>query len=243
MSDLDRPNLFAVVTWGCAGTKWLSTVLNAHPKLFCVHSLRNCLRGLTDKGDEALMAAIDHMGLGYRAAGDVHGIARTSVPALRKVYGDRFRCVGLVREPVARLKSHLALFENYGWDRKLWTGMDYVQRLRTFPRIAHLATSYERLMVVHAANMLNTITEELPLFPVYRVEDLATPDVLRGFLEHLCDQETADDFLQWASDLQQNSHRRGRASDLEPWQDEIVRAVVLPESIAAYESLGYAWAC
>jgi hypothetical protein len=30
--------LFAVVSWGCAATKWLAKVLNSHPEILCFHA-------------------------------------------------------------------------------------------------------------------------------------------------------------------------------------------------------------
>ena len=29
--------LFAVVSWGCAATRWLAKVLNCHPEILCLH--------------------------------------------------------------------------------------------------------------------------------------------------------------------------------------------------------------
>src|SRR5262245_29106527 len=80
------PNLFAVITWGCAGTKWLTQALNGHPDIFCVHALRFCLSvrdGVAESLDDvAVLSAVERMGTGHRAAGEVHGLSRTSVGRL-----------------------------------------------------------------------------------------------------------------------------------------------------------------
>jgi hypothetical protein len=243
------PNLFAVITWGCAGTKWLSQALNGHPDVFCVHALRFCLgvqKGVAERLDDVgVLSAVERMGAGLRLTGEVHGIARTSVGRLKKAFGPRLRCAGLVRAPVPRLRSQLALFEYHGYSPKAWPNMDYVDSLPGFSRIAVHARSYQRLMFIHAVNMLNAVLEEQTLFPLYRLEDLSTkPAALKSFLAYIsAGRVEADEaYLRWAQSLgAPNSHVRrvGGQRAFEPWQLEVVRAILRPETVVAYRALGY----
>lgn len=224
MPDLDKPNLFAVVTWGCCGTKWLATTLNAYADIFCTHNLPGSLRraGIQASPEQA-MSLLTEAGLGYRAAGDVHGIPRDAVSRLQAA---GIRVVGLTRDPIPRLQSHLALYENYGWSRRLWSGMEYAKPL--YPA----AKTYEELMVVHAVNMLNTIIEELALFPVYRIEGIR--DQWSEFTETLLGSPAEG--IPAVGRL--NSHRR-EPGILDPGLQPIIDAVVKPEAWEAYRRLGY----
>ncbi len=244
------PGLFAVITWGCAGTKWLAQVLNGHPDVFCVHALRFCLgvgEGVSERLDDVqILSAVERMGAGLPLAGEVHGLARTSVPRLRARFGTRFRCAGLVRSPAPRLRSQLALFETNHYSAAAWPNMEYVESLWGYERIAHHVRSYDRLMFVHAVNMLNAGIEEQELFPLFRLEDLSTcPLSLRAFIRHISggQVETHDRYLAWAQTQgAPNSHvslagRRPRA--FEAWQTEVIRTMLRPEAVVAYRALGY----
>src|SRR5438034_719080 len=62
-----------------------------------------------------LLASLGHA---YLAAGDVHGVSRKEVCTLRTAFGDRFQAVALVRDPLPRLQSQLALFERAAASRQ-----------------------------------------------------------------------------------------------------------------------------
>jgi len=244
------PDLFAVITWGCAGTKWLAQVLNGHPEVFCIHALRYCVDvndGIAGRLDDVqVLSAVERMGGGLPLAGEVHGLARTSVPRLQAKFGKRFRCAGLVRSPAPRLRSQLALFATHNYSPQAWPNMEYVDCLAGFARVAGTVRSYEQLMFVHAVNMLNAVLEEQELFPLYRLEDLSTnPAALRGFIDHLSGGciDVDDAFLAWAQSLgSPNSHvaLAGKAPrPFEDWQVDVIRAILRPEAVEAYQGLGY----
>jgi hypothetical protein len=244
------PDLFAVVTWGCAGTKWLTQVLNGHPEIFCVHALRYCMgvsEGLAERLDDLqVIAAVERMGGGLQLAGEVHGIARTSVPRLQAELGKRFHCAGLVRSPAPRLQSQLALFATHNYSPRAWPKMEYVRDLPGFARVASKVRGYRQLMFVHAVNMLNAVLEEQQFFPLYRLEDLSSSaTALRGFIDYLSGGQVDVDeaFLAWAHSLgTPNSHvalERKSVQPLDDWQLDVVRAILRPAAVNAYEALGY----
>jgi hypothetical protein len=242
--------MFAVITWGCAGTKWLAQVLNGHPDIFCVHALRFCLsvrEEVAERLDDVqVLSAVERMGAGLRLAGEVHGLARTSARRLQAKFGERFRCAGLVRSPAPRLRSQLALFETNDYSPRAWPNMEYVDSLRGFSSVAAHVKSYERLMFVHAVNMLNAVIEEQELFPLYRLEDLSTsPAALRAFVGYLSRGRVAadDQYLAWAQNQgAPNSHvslAGSRPQSFDAWQIEVIRAILRPEAVIAYRALGY----
>jgi hypothetical protein len=100
-------------------------------------------------------------------------------------------------------------------------------------------------MFIHAVNMLNAVLEEQTLFPLYRLEDLSTkPAALKSFLAYIsAGRVEADEaYLRWAQSLgAPNSHVRrvGGQRAFEPWQLEVVRAILRPETVVAYRALGY----
>ena len=135
--------------------------LIATSKIFCVHALRSywaILEHAAGLDDVTYMHIIASQGHAHKAAGDVHGIDRSRIPALRQAFGPWFNAVVLVRAPEPRLYSLLALFARYkahqSWDTSFaWYLID-THRLR-------LPTgTYEEELFVHGANMLNAIVEE-----------------------------------------------------------------------------------
>jgi len=77
------PQLFVVVSWGCAATRWLATILNNHPEIFCVHALREYWPGIGREDVSYLYTLASH-GAVYKAVGDVHGITGANIPWLDK---------------------------------------------------------------------------------------------------------------------------------------------------------------
>src|SRR5438874_9275816 len=136
----DRPDLFAVVSWGCSATKWVATTLNSHPDVFCLHNLRFYQECFTPNQprlpDDTYLSMVQHLARGYVLAGDVHGIDRGSVPLLKEHFGERFRAAAVVRDPHKRLLSQVSLFERYDADESIWFGLDYLQQLEGFPAVA-----------------------------------------------------------------------------------------------------------
>ena len=104
------------------------------------------------------------------------------ISKVKEAFGDRFNAVIVVREPVARLRSQMALYGEFrgldGWD------LGYVQTLIESKNI--IANSEESRMFVHAANMLNAVTEEISRGTIYKAEDLTTdPNTLAALIAEI----------------------------------------------------------
>src|SRR5208282_3966858 len=116
LTNADPPGserLFAVVSWGAAATQWLSRTLNDCPGVYCAHAsnlLWTRFAGAQPLNGADYLRLIGVLGAGNKAAGDVHGISRHDVPAIREALGDRFRAIVLTRDPLHRLASQLAVF-------------------------------------------------------------------------------------------------------------------------------------
>jgi hypothetical protein len=103
--------LFAVVSWGCAATQWLAKGLNSHPEILCLHNGAGAVASFHSSMDSLqYVRVLSHLGWGYTAVGDVHGLPRMEIAKLKEAFGDRFNAVIVVREPVARLRSQMALY-------------------------------------------------------------------------------------------------------------------------------------
>jgi hypothetical protein len=232
--------LFAVVSWGCAATRWLAKVLNSHPEILCLHNGVGAVASFHSSMDSLqYFRALSLLGWGYTAVGDVHGLPRMDISKLKEAFGDRFNAVIVVREPVARLRSQMALHKEFqaldGWD------LSHVQTLIESKNI--VANSEESRMFVHAANMLNAVTEEISQGTIYKAEDLTTkPDTLTALIAEISGRQigTNREWLDTCLGLRKvNAHVKPEAWALTAWQTDVVRAVVLPESWNIYEELGY----
>jgi hypothetical protein len=97
--------------------------------------------------------------------------------------------------------------------------------------------------VVHAANMLNAVTEEISYGTIYKAEDLTTnPDSLAALIAEISGGQISAnrEWLNACLGLRKvNAHIQGGAWTLTDWQVDVVRAVVSPESWSVYEELGY----
>jgi hypothetical protein len=236
---------FAVVSWGCAATQWLATILNSHPEMFCVHAFRSywSMLGQTASLDDVTyMQVLASHGYAYKAAGDVHGIARASIPALRQAFGARFQAVVVVRHPEPRLYSQLALFARHKtlkpWDTSFARQLiaRYGLRLPT--------GTYEEELFVHGVNMLNAIVEEQAVGTIYRCEDLtANAEILGRCIAEVTGGvvRPTQDWLRCAVQRGPlNRHRRTRQTPtLAAWQREILHQIVMPQAWEAYTHLGY----
>jgi hypothetical protein len=236
---------FAVVSWGCAATAWLAKTLNSHPDLFCVHALRAYWvigEQAASLDDVTYLHVIASQGHAHKAAGDVHGIDRASIPALRQAFGPRFNAVVVVRAPEPRLYSQLALFAKYqahqSWDTS------FARRLIATHRLRLPAGTYEEELFVHGVNMLNAIVEEQAVGTIYRCEDLTSQaetlgrcieEVTRGVV---CPTR---DWLRGAVRSDKiNPHRREtQPPTLTEWQLEIIHKIVTPLAWDYYVRLGY----
>lgn len=239
------PRLFAVVSWGCAGTSWLARVLNSHPDVYCVHAAATLWRIFADApyaDGPAYMRLLGAQGYAHRVAGDVHGVSRAEIPAIRREFGDSFHAAVLVRDPLPRLRSQLALMARLGrhqnWD------LSYVAAKASELGLDPARWSYEDNLRFHAVNMLNSITEEVAAGPVYRIEDLGASDaILLELFSHLTDGLAVPAW--WLAYVRTLKHVNSHANKVidssrlavEP---EFLRRVVQPESWDQYRQLGYA---
>ncbi len=97
------------------------------------------------------------MGSSYAAAGDVHGVDLGTIGAARETFGDQFACAVVVREPIARLRSQIALFKS-NLHTRAWN-VDYVQQFID-QGVVLPVDNYENRLTLHAISMLNSIVTE-----------------------------------------------------------------------------------
>ncbi len=241
------PHLFAVISWGCAATTWLSGTLNSHPDIFCVHAMNHAW---VNFGASPIVDGLDYLrivgmqGSTNLAAGDVHGINSNTVPAIKEVLGDQFSCVSVVRDPMSRLNSFMALFEK--GEKFRWWNLSHLKQLIK-QELPLPDDSYASQFFVMAVNMLNAVQQERQLGKIYRTEDLTTnPAILSDFVAQITNGKVRAD-ADWAhaavARRPTNSHRarvgEKRPLMLAPWQKEVMRLVVSPQTWEIYTELGY----
>jgi hypothetical protein len=241
-----HPQLFAVVSWGCAATGWLARVLNRHPDIYCVHATNVHWHtlGNVEKLDGArYLRIVGSQGHAHLAAGDVHGVSRHCIPECRRAFGDKFNAVVVVREPLPRLQSQLALYRDFEgfhvWD------LEYLEALLARNSIVLGPADYESRLFVHAANMLNAILDEHEVGRIYRSEDLTSnSEMLGAFVEEITRGKVspASEWLQSAIQTRKVNVHLGRSPirELSDWQIDVVQRVVDPRAWDMYEALGYA---
>jgi hypothetical protein len=240
------PQLFAVISWGCAATAWLARVLNCHPDIYCVHEANHSwhVLGKVAKLDGVpYLRIIGKQGHAHVAAGEVHGISRHLISECRCSFGDKFNAVVVVREPISRVHSQLALYQDFD-GLHAWN-VDYVDAILARANIVVAPQDYKSRLFVHAANMLNAVLEEREVGKIYRAEDLTSnSNVLGGFVEEITRGKVSPSsgWLESAIETKKvNIHagsRPRRAFD--DWQIDVIRKVVDPRAWEIYESLGYA---
>jgi len=209
--------------------------------VFCTHAVNYYWRKYGEADGTDLVDIIEAAAAGvYPAAGDVHGIGRARIPEIKGKYGDRFRAAVLIREPLARLKSQVALFERENYAQ--WGDLKYVDPLIAAAGIdPHALTSAQRHFF-HGANMLNAIIDERAVGPIFRMEDV-TRDHERflDLFRHL----TADRVpfsADWGrAAISAGGVNRHRSSQIEfgPFEQKIINSVVKPEAWDLYRELGY----
>lgn len=240
------PQLFYVVSWGCAATAWLATVLNRHPDIYCVHAanLHWHVLGNSEKLDGVpYLRIIGSQGHAHTAAGGVHGISRHLIPECRREFGTKFNAAVVVREPIARLKSQLALYQDFE-GMQAWN-IDYVDALLARKGIAVSPGDYQARLFVHAANMLNAILDEHEVGRIYRAEDLTSNGQMLGeFVEEITRGKISPDsaWLQAALETKKVNVHAGLhpRRELDDWQIDVLQKVVDPLAWEMYEALGYA---
>lgn len=235
--------LFAVVSWGAAGTHWLSRTLNDCPGVYCAHAsnllwTRFAGAQILDGADYLRLIAV--LGAGNQAAGDVHGISRHDVPVIREALGDRFRAIVLVRDPLHRLVSQLALFSRYAHDQ--YWDVGYLSD--KFPHIQRLLPTgaYEEWLFVHGANMLNAIVDEVRVSRVVRMEDLTTdPASLVELVSYLTDNtvKASEAWAHTAIALGATNRHAIAERHLLDWQRRALVEVIDKAALECYRGLGY----
>lgn len=241
-----HPQLFCVVSWGCAATAWLARVLNRHPDIYCVHAANLAwhVLGNADKQDGVeYLRIIGQQGHAHVAAGEVHGVSRNLVTECRHALGEKFNAVVVVRDPVSRLHSQLALYQDFE-GLQAWN-IDHVEAILTSVGLAVAASDYESRFFVHAANMLNAILDESGVGRIYRSEDLTSSrETLGEFVQEITRGKVSpdSDWLQSALQTKPVNVHAGRRPrrELTDWQMDVVRRVVDQRAWETYESLGYA---
>jgi len=240
------PQLFSVISWGCAATAWLAAVLNRHPDIYCVHDANHSwhVLGNFEKLDGVpYLRIIGKQGHAHAAAGEVHGVSRHLVSECRRTFGDKFNAAVVVREPISRIYSQLALHQDFEGLRA-WN-VDYVDAILARTNIVAPPGDYQSRLFVHAVNMLNAILEEREVGKIYRAEDLTSnAGVLGEFVEEITRGKVspASDWLQSAIQTKKvNVHAARRPRhEFDDWQVDVIRKVVDPRAWEVYESLGYA---
>lgn len=241
-----QTHVFAIVSWGCAATAWVARALNSHTDILCLHASNHVWpRGRAAAALDGVdyLAVLANLGAWYGAVGDIHGISREAVPAARAALGDGFSCAVLVRDPWARYRSQIALFERCNYEG--WGALDYVRDVAAVHGDNPDTLSRVERHLIHAASCLNAIVAEAKLGPVFRCEDV-TRDTRA--LCRLARTVTAERFSideRWAERAlaieQVNTHVRGNGP---PGHDEraqqILTRYVTPEAWDIYRRLGYA---
>lgn len=245
--EAEKARVFAVVSWGCAATNWLARALNSHPNIFCVHAgnfyWHHYGRAPYLDGPEYL-TAIRELGSSYAAAGDVHGVDLRAVGAARETFEDRFACAIVVREPIARLFSQIALFKS-NLHTRAWN-VDYVQQFIDHGVILPV-DNYENRLTLHGISMLNSIVTEQATARVWRCEDLTTqPETLAEFVSEITGGSVSVD-PGWARvtvalpAVFQHAKGGQAPRDRQPpdWQIDAIRKIVSPQAWDLYAQLGY----
>jgi len=233
------------VSWGCAGTKWLAKALNTHSEILCVHAGNHFMhrfgKGPRLDGFEYLRV-LGAQASGYKAAGDVHGVSRGQVSDLRSRLGNLFGCGILIREPMPRLRSQLALFKRFSY--RGWGALEYVDPIAAAAGCNPRLLNVEQRHFFHAASMLNTIVAETGVAPIYRMEDLSS-DAERL---SVCAKQLTNGAIEFSTSWAEAAIALGKINEhaskaqtpaFDDFERAIIKAVVKHEAWEAYESLGY----
>ena len=239
--------LFSVVSWGCAATHWLARALNSHAEIFCVHAGNYSFHqygGAPYLDGPEYLRVIGALGTSYAAAGDVHGVSIGTIKMAQDALGDQFRCAVVVREPMARLHSQLALFKS-NLKSRAWN-IDHIQHFIDRGVVLPV-DNYETRLTLHGIWMLNMIVREQATARVWRCEDLTTKaNVLAEFATELTGGAIPVD-LPWANaaissprvEQHAGADPQPAGRRLDDWQIEALRKIVAPMAWECYSELGY----
>lgn len=240
---MNYPRLFAVVSWGATATHWLFRVLNAHPKIFCFHHLLSSINMTKrlEMNPIEYMTTIAHSGAGFQLAGDVHGIELEWLPKMHARWPDRFRAAIMVRNPVQRVRSAYAL-----WDNKLGvnSGVDILKPDCSQEK-GEEADAKERELFTHFMTLINRISEERKYGHIYLMEKLTTDlEELNLLLGHLTEGELkfeSDDdlFEHGPGHMKKKDSPEEAFTSLPEWQREMFVQLLTPKARWSYEDLGY----
>ena len=129
--------------------------------------------GAPDTDGLEYMRLVGLQGHAHKLAGEVHGLSRDQVPAVREALGDRFRAAVVMREPLSRLRSQLAPMEYFADLPRVWD-VDHLGGLSGVLGYEVAKLPYRTRLRIHAVNMLNAIVEEVNVGPVFRIEDVGS---------------------------------------------------------------------
>jgi len=247
-----RSHKFAIITWGSTGTSWISKVLNYHPEIICMHELASILEqskiyssnDYWNKFDPIdYMKIISRIGTPYTTAGDIHSIKIESIPSLKEFFGERFHSVVIEREPIARLKSTLVMYNyDYSQEHELYD-IGYVDEIISRKKIDLPKFDYKHKLFFHGVNLLNSIIQEVNAGKMFRFEDLISePKHLKSLIEEISGGElSADDDL--LKKMIKTSPANKRASkeeiEFEDWQIDVIKKGIDEEAWKLYSELGY----
>jgi len=240
------PQLFAVISWGSAATKWLSKALNSHPEIFCFHSMNLFLtfdkdhRKFPENNGLEYLSMIARGTVGYKAAGDVHGISPYDIPGIRQLLGDKFNAAVVIREPIPRLKSTLSLFQRF--EKRQMYNVDYVDDIIKNNNLTLPHNDYGDKLFVHGVNMLNSIVEETNVGKIYRSEDLTTnKSTLFEFIEEITRGKikTEPELLSNMLKIDRINKHVQNEIQFEDWQIDVIKSVVSDKAWELYSKCGY----
>lgn len=218
--------------------------MDRHPDIFCTHAANLAwhILGDVERLDGVrYLRVIGSQGHSHLAAGDVHGVSRHHVPQIREAFGQQFNAAVVIREPFARIRSQIGLFEQYQ-QREYWDLSDVNQVLAT-NSVTLPSDSYRCRFFVHAVNMLNAIVEEVNVGRIFRSEDLTRhPDVLGDFIDEITRGKVVAS-AEWLRSVIEtpriNAHSDQASFQFEDWQCEVIQKVVRPKAWELYQALGY----
>ena len=246
LNRIPAPQLFAIISWGCAATTWLYKVLNAHPEIFCLHALNNIWfstnRIELEKRIDGIkyFQVISKLAHVYKAVGDIHGLSRHHVPELRRVLGDKFNAVVVVREPLPRLKSQVSFFHER--QKYNFWNIDYIDDVIKNKGVTLPNDDYEHKLFVHGVNMLNAITQEENVGKIFRSEDLTTnPSILGELIEEISRGKvtTENELLSKMIKIDRINRHATKEFEFDDWQIDVIKKVVDEKAWKLYLGLGY----
>ena len=239
------PRLFALVSWGCAGTSWLAYALNSHPDIYCVHNANyfwKTFGGAPALGGADYLRVIGAQGHAHTLAGDVHGVSQSDVPDIVRVFGEKFRAGVVIREPLSRLRSQLALMRFFEAHPAAWN-VEHVQNFSSALGYDASKLSIAQKRRLHAVNMLNAIIDEVRVGPVFKIEEIgSSPEAFARMLEWISGG-TVVASASWLNQVirlrRVNSHSSRSNETITAEDLHLLKALVKPEAWRLYESLGY----